>query len=339
MSILSILIAALIAGCTASHVGTDPAESRQPVDVMETVKLGGVDQRIQIRGDSASLPLVLFLHGGPGNSAMRFGHRYGEALEKHFLVAHWDQRGAGRSYHAKLDPAGMTVDRLSADAVELAEHLTKKFGKDKILLVGHSWGSILGITVAAKRPDLFCAYVGVGQVVGSDSAISVSVDYVRKHMRAIDDKKALEQLEALGDPPFEPAEFFQFVGLVTRAGGTWRGHEDLNVLNEILKGSRVEALLHEAKAEDQMFSVNALWKEIRKVDFLATHLKFDIPVYFFLGVHDWSTPSTIASKYLHTLAAPAKKIVWFDHSAHFPHLEEPEAFVEALAGLHLPDPC
>ena len=108
--------------------------------------------RISLRSTDVHNPLLLFLHGGPGTAQISFARKPQRALDEHFLVVNWDQRGAGRSYARNLNRADMTIERFVSDAEELVEALLKRFGQTKLFLVGHSWGSIIGAKLCARRP-------------------------------------------------------------------------------------------------------------------------------------------------------------------------------------------
>src|SRR5438067_6002167 len=136
------------------------------IDEGRYVEIGGIEQWITIRGEDRKNPVLLFLHGGPGDATNPWGYAAFRSWLKAFTVVQWDQRGAGRTL-GKSGPsvaATITIDRLTQDGIEPAETLRRTLQKDKIILVGHSWGSILGVFMAKARPDLFSAFVVTGQV-------------------------------------------------------------------------------------------------------------------------------------------------------------------------------
>ena len=132
------------------------------------VTIGGIEQWVQIRGDTTANPVLLFLHGGPGGSAMALGTGWRE-WEKDFTIVHWDQRGSGRTFEKSGTTGGelMTVEGMRNDGLELAAYLLPRLGAQKIILVGHSWGTVLGVRMIMAKPELFCAYVGVAQVTNT----------------------------------------------------------------------------------------------------------------------------------------------------------------------------
>jgi len=144
-----------------------PSPSSHAIGEQLFVPIGGIEQWVTIKGQDAGNPVVLYLHGGPGNVMSPFADAFFKSWWRHLTLVMWDQRGAGRTY-GKTGPSvepTMTIDRLAQDGIEVAEFLTKHLHKKKVILVGASWGSILGVHMAKMRPDLFCAYVGTAQDV------------------------------------------------------------------------------------------------------------------------------------------------------------------------------
>jgi pimeloyl-ACP methyl ester carboxylesterase len=128
-------------------------------------ELGGVVQWLTVRGHDVANPILLYVHGGPGGPTWARCWHFVPELEEHFVVAHWSQRGAGKSYARELSGDRMTMAQFVADLEELSLHLLQRFGQRKLFLVGHSWGTVLGMGLLTRRPDLVAAYVGVNQVV------------------------------------------------------------------------------------------------------------------------------------------------------------------------------
>jgi pimeloyl-ACP methyl ester carboxylesterase len=170
---LVVLAAVAMGRHLATHGITPPIRDERGAVVpgsvasLEHIALGGVPQWVLIRGRSAKNPVVLFLHGGPGMPAMYLAHAWQRPLEDEFVMVQWDRLGAGKSYFGEIPTRYLTVRRLLDDTYELANFLRGRFAQDRIILVGHSWGSYLGMLAVRERPDLFRAYVGVGQVTGS----------------------------------------------------------------------------------------------------------------------------------------------------------------------------
>jgi pimeloyl-ACP methyl ester carboxylesterase len=183
---------------------TFPALAPERVDEEMFVRIGGIEQWITIKGDDHNNPVVLFLHGGPGDALSPFADAMFAGWEKDFTLVQWDQRGAGRTYGKSgpsIEPT-MTVKRMADDGVEVAQFLLKRLNKKKIIIAGGSWGSILGIYMAHARPDLFYAYVGSAQLVNIRKNDAASYARVVELARASGDEQAITALTKIGPPPW-----------------------------------------------------------------------------------------------------------------------------------------
>ncbi len=169
---------------------------------LEKIKLGGVDQWLITRGQDINKPVLLFLSGGPGASEAARVLRFNSELEKHFVVVIWEQRGCGKSYPSRKPTSDLTIDRYVADIVELTEILRKRFDEQKIYLVGHSWGTIIGLRAAQQRPDLFHAYIGTAQMVDVLETDQMIYDMMMDYSRKTGDSKFVKTLEKQGPPPY-----------------------------------------------------------------------------------------------------------------------------------------
>lgn len=209
------------------------------IDEARYVEVGGIEQWITIRGEDRKNPVLLLLHGGPGDATNPWGYAGFRSWLKTFTVIQWDQRGAGRTL-GRNGPAlapTITIERMAQDGIELANLLRKTLEKDKIVLVGHSWGSILGVFMVKARPDLFYAFVGTGQVADPRRNYAVAYNELLKKAERLGEQRAIRELKEVGPPPyangrgyavqrkwsnlFEGADFFIYsmFGLVLSAPG------------------------------------------------------------------------------------------------------------------------
>ncbi|MCB9737018.1 MAG: alpha/beta hydrolase [Deltaproteobacteria bacterium] len=326
------------------HGATKPitdGRSRTPVPgsvaVIEQVVLGGVAQSVVIRGRHRDAPVLLYLHGGPGTSELGMVRTYNmPALEERFLVVVWDQRGAAKSFAAREPAAGMTIAQLVADTCELADLLCRRFGQEKVYLVGHSWGSALGALTAQRRPERFHAFVGVGQVAHMLEGERISYAWTLAQARRAGDSRSIRTLERIGPPPYaEPvrpkvvaqrAVLAKYGGEVhdNRLGGL------LIVLSTLLR-TREYGLLDRVNFFRGVFaSMDLLWPQIMALDLFEQVPRLDVPVLLLEGRHDYEAPSELAARWLDTLVAPEKRLVWFERSAHFINVEEADAFNRCL---------
>ena len=302
-------------------------ESPAGIDSVEKVHLGGVDQWIHIRGHDRANPLLLMLHGGPGIPEMPFAHVNAE-LEKHFTVVEWDQRGAGKSFSSDVPPESMTVGQITADAQELIALLRQRFGQERIFLMGHSTGTIIGALVAARQPEAIRAYVGVSQVADLQATQAILYDFATRAATEQKNEEALRELREIGPPPFDDLSELQ-------TSQKWVNTFAPDEFGAI-EAARLKLLFFSPAASlpdlwrtvrGAKFSFDNLWREFfamnvfREVPSLAT------PVYFLEGRHDHVVTAEVAARYFDVLDAPrGKQLIWFEQSAHWPQLDEPEKF-------------
>jgi pimeloyl-ACP methyl ester carboxylesterase len=310
------------------------AINNKVINVLEKIVLGGTKQWISLRSMNTDSPLILFLHGGPGTAQISFSRKPQKLLEKDFIVVNWDQRGAGRSYDKKLRKEDMTIDRFVLDAEELIEYLLKRFNQRKLFLVGHSWGTILGMKLAAKRPDLFLAYVGIGQVVNMLRGEVVSYQFTLDEANRCNNKKAKNELMKIGKPPYAKLKYggIQRKWLDKFNGYTFQG----SIYGKILRNLTLSdtSLLDIIKfVKGAMFSLSSLEEQQMKVDIPNEILNVSIPVYFCAGRRDYTVPFELVIEFAEKLIAPKKEIIWFEKSAHLPNFEEPDKFCNFCSSL------
>lgn len=319
------------------------------IAVLEKVRIGGIDQWISIRGRHRSNPVILYLHGGPGFPMMPFAHSFQTPWEEHFTVVQWDQRGTGKTYNEN-DPAvvlpTMSHERMLEDAHELTLMLRKRFQTDRIFVLGHSWGSMLGIPLVKRYPELFYAYIGTGQVINVME--NERVGYQRTLMIANQQNNAIAVAELKSIAPYpNPATGTSAPRKVLRKwqrelGLGVRGKSDSQIMAEMLSYGlkspdySLGDNLVWIRRLDSTFSRDALSGEIDRFDVNPLGYDFQIPVIFMLGRHDWQVPSTIAAEYFGKVNAPYKKLIWFETSAHSPPSEEPDLFQQMLVREVLP---
>lgn len=309
------------------------------IERLEEVMLGGYPQWISLRGQSRQAPILLFVHGGPGASAMVPLRHYNRELEQHFVVVSWDQRGAGKSYSASHPPDQMEKEQFVQDAVELTRRLRKEFEQDRIYLVGHSWGTIISTLAAARHGEYFHAYVGIGQAVHFVDAEKISYQFTLDTARARGHDRAVEELEAIGPPPYGPDEFREKLAVQRK----WLFHFEGEVYGETSNLRWLLGLLHlhliapEYSVQEivqwvqgNTFSGEALWETLLATDLPSQVRALDIPVYLFSGRHDYVTVFEKVQEYYELLEAPHKELVWFEYSAHSPNFEEPDRFVQEM---------
>lgn len=313
------------------------AKADSPIDTSYLRKINGVEQYIEIKGISRSKPVLLFIHGGPSWPATPMIRKYNQNLTMDFVLVSWDQRNCGKS---KMDDTvKLTPDLYVEDAHQVTQFLKKEFKAKKILLVGNSWGSIIGILLISKYPEDYFAYVGVGQVVNQAKSLVVAKDFVLDQAKLKNDTSTVNGIsrivtseESVYKMPFE--SMMKFYGLA----------------NPYLKNDKVATLeditqlypdYHYSKMDwfaPLMTSGKELFNYMNSVKLdLSKHTESKIPVYFFAGKYDYNTPSAIVEEYFKTIKAPSKRFYWFEKSAHSPNWEEPELFYQRLREIAAED--
>jgi len=300
------------------------------------MRLGGLDQWVMIRGETTANPLLVFLHGGPGLPEMRLFRHFNAPLEKSFTLVHWDQRGTNKSFDRDIPAASMTVEQFMADLDELVDAVRRRFGKDKVAIYGHSWGSALGILYAARFPAKVAAYAGAGQIGNYPASELSTYAFLLDEAARHDNSKALKELRALGEPPYSAEAKLtlgKWQGLFL---GFMRGVPLWRVFRIVLSGPEASLLDARNIWRGMQFSQRAMWAEVSGLNLTTAVPALSMPVFFFLGRHDHIVDARTSAAYFETLTAPLKKLVWFEDSAHEPAFEEPEKFNRAMVELVRP---
>lgn len=314
---------------------------RTPAAEKSWLEIDGVRQGMFIRGhedaaERAHKPVLLFVHGGPGMPEFFLDRTRPTGLERDFIVCWWEQRGAGISFDRRIPRASMTVDRLVDDTVAVARRLRERFRRDAVYLLGHSWGSFIGIQAAARAPDAFHAYIGMGQVSHQQRAEVLAYDHELAEYRRRGDARMVKALEAAPvtmDAPPPPA----YMRLRDRAMhgigvGTTRDMKSV-VTGIFLPVWRTPDYTLREKASiwrGKAWSRRILWDEFLTTDLSERVTELEAPVYICQGAYDHTTNHGLARAYFHRLRAPVKGFYTFEQSAHSPAFEEPERFCRVL---------
>lgn len=308
------------------------------VDESYSATIGGIRHAINVRGEDRSNPMILFVHGGPASPSMPSHWQFQRPIEEYFTVAHYDQRGAGKT-HRGNDPgtvAGtLTIQRYVDDAIEVATHLRAKYGKRKLILVGHSWGTVVGMKAALARPDLFHAYVGIGQVINTRENERLSFEFGLAEARRRGDAAAVAELESIapypGDRPITRDRIVTARKWPQQYGGmtAYRDAEARYYYGASLLSPEYDCADRRAFFDGNVFTLGRLLDEFLQVDFTGVR-RFPIPVVMFMGRHDYTTPSAPTADWLRRVDAPVKQGVWFEHASHMIPWEEPGHTLVAL---------
>lgn len=303
-----------------------------PHGVQETfaAPIGGLQQWVSVRGKDRAHPLLLFVHGGPASPSMPIAWTFQRPWEDYFTVVNWDQRGAGKTYVAnppeRVGPT-LHIDRYVDDTIEMIEFLCKRYGKRKVVLVGHSWGTIVALKAALRRPDLIHAYVGIGQVINMADNERLSYEYALRESRKAGNREAIRDLEALapypGDAPLTRERIIRERKWAQLYSGLSAYRTDSAFYFDAPKlAPEYDAADRAAIDQGNELTLGRILAEWSAVDFNPVH-DVPFPVFMFMGRYDQTTPSAPTARWLDAVAAPVKRAVWFEHSAHLAPIEEP----------------
>jgi pimeloyl-ACP methyl ester carboxylesterase len=289
--------------------------SAQRIEEASFLTIGGIEQWVTIRGDDRQHPVLLLLHGGPGDVQSPFVSTYAP-YEKDFVLVQWDQRGAGRTF-AKNGVAGASGDKLIADGIDLAEQLHKRFPRAPLILFGHSWGTIIATALAQQRPDLFAAYVGTGQVSSWAGQVQFQFDFLMKRYKEEGNTAGLAALEAIGKP--DPKNLTQYFGFSRPI------RQHMNVPDTAWLSGLTDRYKAEGVTDDQVKAIGdgmlasgpTLIHTSVATDFPATATSFAIPYYVIQGRHDLFTPTPLVEAYFAKVSAPRKRLIIIEDAGHF----------------------
>lgn len=269
--------------------------------------------------------------------------KYNKDLEDDFIVVNWEQRGCGKSYPAIKDKESMTVEQYVADINELTGYLKKRFNKEKIYLLGHSWGTIIGTMAVQKFPDQFYAYIGAAQMVNIAKTDQYMYRYVLNAARKAGDDKLVSKLMASGEPPYYGEGMLNKYRLfLTSYAGYYRAENPFNEKNREWYTLSSMIMLKEYSWLDRIRYFQGLLKtyplvysQLQDINFVTQANRLEIPVYYLIGKHDYT--AKFIEEYYQNLQAPSKELIWFEHSAHGEIWTEPDKFHDIMVNKVLPE--
>lgn len=308
------------------------------IDESTYVEIGGIEQWITIRGEDRNNPALLFLHGGPGDATNPWGYAAFRSWLKYFTVVQWDQRGSGRTFgrNGAASASTITPDRMAQDGIELAEWVKKKLHKDKIVLVGHSWGSVLGFLMVKARPELFYAFVGTGQVA-AEFARSSAVAYTALVERASREgnSQALAELKEVGPPPYKDGKGF---GVIHKWANLFEGADVFlaSALGFALYAPGYTIADINDWFDGQDVSGERLGPHFDELDRKLLGGELAIPVFVIQGADDYTTPVSLAKSYVDALHAPRKAFTTIEGAGHFAVFTKQDEFLKEFRMRVLP---
>lgn len=336
VAVVSVAVFALLYRAYRQHENARAfaISSRDGIDEAMFIRVGGIDQWITVRGQDRRNPVILLLHGGPGLSTSMLNEWF-VPWEKHFTVVQWDQRGSGKTFgrYGRSTP-NMSMSRIVADGLEVAEFLRNHLHKEKIAILGHSWGSMLGVSMAAARPDLFSAYVGMGQAVGPEGE-SIAYRMALESARSTGDQKNEAALRAIGPPPYRSIDD---MFAARKVQGAYATDAERNFLNRSVPTALFAPGYSLTDTYDNamggLYSLPLLYHSMTSFDARKLGTKFSIPIIFIQGSADTITPTSLVRAYFDTLTAPKKQFIVLAGDGHLALLTDSNRVLEELV-LHV----
>jgi len=313
------------------------------INILESIEIGGIKQWISVRSENKNNPLLLILHGGPGFSMMPYSFIF-DSLEADFIIAQWDQRGTGKTYSINkkiLSSNSFTLEKMHSDTLEVVNYLRHRFQKDKIFVLGHSWGSVLGLKLAQDHPELLFSYIGAGQLINTKANEKTGYDNTLKIAYEKNHKKAIRSLEELSSFHSNNLSFKEL--LVLRK---WQFHFNgilikkltmLSIIMRALSAPEYSLLdyLNLIRGLSSLSKSKTMFTEILNIA-LDDKTNISTAIFIFGGRKDPLTPSLPVYEYFEKIQAPCKEYIWFENSGHNLFFEEPDKFLKSLRAVCKP---
>lgn len=313
---------------------TPSIKGENSISELTKVDIDGVGLEVMIRGNDRNNPVLIFVHGGPCCSEIPYVRKYQENLEKDFTIVHYDQRGSGKSYEFGEDYSIVTAATHTNDLIALTEYMKEYLGKEQVILIGHSYGTYIATMAASQRPDLYQAYIGIGQMSNTiESELSSLAKCITAAENAGNEKDVeyLKSLEiAISDgKSITPRSYVHKYGFAAR-----KIDDNGDYLKGFLFGTEYNLLdairFYTASIKYQ----DTLIMEALNNPITGIVTEINIPVYFVMGKYDGMTSPATAENYLCSITGEGtKELILFDESAHYPQFEEEEEFYQWMKDI------
>jgi len=303
------------------------------------VDINGMEQGMFIKSKDSSNPVLLFVHGGPGMPEYWITEHYPTGLEDYFTVVWWEQRGAGLSYSPDIPAGTMTAEQFISDTLEVTKYLRQRFGQEKIYLMAHSWGTYISIQAVEREPELFHAYIGIGQVSHQIQSEQLAYEYALEYYKQNGDADMVKKLEAapptMTVPLLANYEALRDAYMHGAGIGTIREMDSVVTgiflpswqFREYTLGEKINLWRGKFHSRSREFS---LWDKMQVTDLTQQVTELEVPVYFLHGKYDYTCAYPLAKEYFGKINAPVKGFYTFENSAHSPMFEEPEKMRQIL---------
>ncbi len=333
--IMLILIAGIfdnLVACRVHLTKRQYQETKAEIEELVTYNINGYDSKVLIRGVKRDNPILLFIHG-LGYSDMMFTRCYDQKLLDDFTIVRYDQRGVGKSDSKVIEDSSLTIENYISDLLCLTDSIQIRFPDAKIYLLGHSWGTVLGLEACYRSPEKYACYISMAQIVNQKKADKISYDYALK--KAKDEKLSdcIKILKGLNRETYNQNHDSLLMqrGCLKMVGGTYGSPEAIDDMKNCALRSPEHGLFELLFTPGKAKKVERLiFPSMLEVNFFETISRIEVPVFFFGGRHDYLVPSVLSHQYFETVHAPVKEFLWFEKSGHLPLYEENDKFTTEL---------
>ena len=307
------------------------------IDSLEMVNIGGIQQALYFRGENIKNPVILFLHGGPGWPEIPFLHDFQYPWEAHFTIVHWDQRNAGKTFFQN-DPEAvletLCFERALEDAQEVTLYIKKRLNQHKIIILGYSWGSVLGSALVKQFPENFLIYIGLGQAINLIENERIGFNKLLELVMAKGDDEEIKSVKSLAPyPPPKDTAYEIFVAQLFKIRG-WQ------IKYGIATGSELKHILlsspYYTEKDKEYYGVNIskyqrpIFEYLLEFDIHTIGTTYDIPMVYIMGERDYQTPHILAKEFFEKISAPYKAFYLIPNAGHGAMHDNKEEFNRVL---------
>ena len=297
------------------------------------INIGGVNQGMFIRSKNINNPILLYVHGGPAFPNYFLIDKFKPGLEDYYTVCYWEQRGGGLSYTSEVTLESMNFNQLASDGIDVTNYLRKRFGKEKIYIMAHSGGTPIALLAVQRKPALYVAYIGMGQITNQAESEKIAYKYMLERFTANGSRKLVNELKKYpvleSDSNINPYYKSAIRDNYMHKSGIGTMHKMKSIFREIFipawtcKAYTMGEKINIWRSKFSFLPKTNLINEMLETDFTIKVPSLEIPVYFFSGKYDLTVNVNLSKAYLNKMNAPLKGFYTFNNSAHSPLFEEP----------------